>query len=538
MVARKKEGAAKVPLPGSERLPLAGAKPSGKLNPRETIQVTLILKPRSSREKLAAVEKIASQRPHSRAYLTREQLASSFGPTPESIARIEEFARDNALAIVDENAAARSVVLSGTIAQFGRAFGVKLARCRHPTGIYRVRSGPIYLPANLAPVVQAVLGLDDRPQARSHVRLLGKRAAAAAISYTPPQVARLYDFPTGLDGTGQSVAIIELGGGFTTQDLQAYFSSLGISPTPSVLAISVDGATNSPTGDPSGPDAEVMLDIEMIGSIAPKASIYVYFAPNTDAGFVDAVSAAVNDAQHKPSIISISWGEAESAWTSQGISALEQAFQDAALVGVTVAAASGDSGSSDGVTDGLAHVDFPASSPYVLGCGGTEITTSSDKETITGEVVWNDQPSGGATGGGISDLFPLPAWQSNADVPPSANPGGHVGRGVPDVAGDADPNSGYTIQADGSEFAVGGTSAVAPLWTALLTMANQDAATGGREPVGFINPTLYQSVPATSGALIEITSGSNGAYSAGPGWSACTGLGRPDGAKLLGQLEP
>ncbi len=328
---------------------------------------------------------------------------------------------------------------------------------------------------------------------------------------------------------------MELGGGFTTKDLQSYFSGLGI-PVPGVLAVSVDGGSNSPTGDPNGPDAEVMSDIEIVGSIAPKASIYVYFAPNTDAGFADAVSAAVHDSQHKPSVISISWGDAESNWTSQGMQALEQAFQDASLVGVTVLAASGDEGSSDGLTDGLAHVDFPASSPFALGCGGTKLTASSGDQAISSEVVWNDEPGGGATGGGVSDVYPLPSWQGKAGVPPSANPGGHVGRGVPDVCGDADPNTGYLIRADGSNFPVGGTSADAPLWSALVALINQSAAGSSKKPVGYLNPVLYGAVPASSGSFRDITSGNNGVYDAGKGWDPCTGLGSPDGAKLLQAL--
>jgi kumamolisin len=380
-----------------------------------------------------------------------------------------------------------------------------------------------------------VLGLDNRPQAKSHFRILRETAAAGSKSYTPPQVAELYDFPSGLDGSGQSIAIIELGGGFTTSDLQAYFLKLGI-PVPDVLSISVDGTGNSPTGDPNGPDTEVMLDIEVIGSIAPKAQIYVYFAPNTDAGFVDAVSTAVHDSVHRPSILSISWGDAESNWTQQGIQALDQVFQDAAVLGVTVAAASGDGGSSDGVADNLAHVDFPASSQYVLGCGGTEMLVESGATTIKSEVVWNDQPTGGASGGGVSNVFPLPSWQSGVHVPPSANPGGRVGRGVPDVSGDAAPSTGYVVRADGKQMPVGGTSAVAPLWSALLGLINQQESASGGKPVGFLNPMLYSMALGSAGALRDIVSGNNGSYGAGPGWDACTGLGSPDGTKLLAQL--
>lgn len=348
------------------------------------------------------------------------------------------------------------------------------------------------------------------------------------VSYTPPQVASYYDYPSNLDGSGRSAGIIELGGGYSMTDIEKYCSNLGIA-TPSVTAVSVDGATNSPTGDSSGPDGEVLLDIEIIGTIAPKAQIFVYFAPNTDAGFVDAISAAIHDTKGKPGVISISWGSAESEWTSQAIQALNQAMMDASTLGVTVCVASGDNGSTDGVSDGLSHVDFPASSPYALGCGGTKITVKGGK--LTSQVAWDDLPSGGATGGGISDVFPLPTWQENSGVPPSANPGARIGRGVPDVSGDADPQSGYSILVDGKQIDVGGTSAVAPLWTGLLTLVSQSIG----KPVGFVNPILYAKTSIS--AFRDVVSGNNGVYKAGKGWDACTGWGSPDGTKILDVLS-
>ncbi|MGI0088207.1 MAG: S53 family peptidase, partial [Nitrosotalea sp.] len=329
-------------------------------------------------------------------------------------------------------------------------------------------------------------------------------------------------------GSGQCIGIIELGGGYSESDLKSYFAKIGLS-APKVSAVSVDGASNSPAGSPDGPDGEVMLDIEVAGSIAPQASIAVYFAPNTDAGFLDAINAAVHDNVNKPSVLSISWGAAESNWTSQALSAFNQAFQNAAALGITVCAAAGDNGSSDGVGDGLAHVDFPASSPYVLGCGGTRVNSSNNK--IVSETVWNDLPNGGATGGGISDFFDLPSWQSGAKIPPSSNPGGRKGRGVPDVAGDADPVTGYDVLVDGESAVIGGTSAVAPLYAGLIAVMNQSI---GR-PIGYLNPLLYTKVSGS--VFADITSGNNGSYKASTGWDACTGLGRADGAKLLNALK-
>jgi len=345
-----------------------------------------------------------------------------------------------------------------------------------------------------------------------------KKPTAAAPQpepFNPPQVAALYDFPTSVNGAGETIGILELGGGYQTSDIQTYFSGLGLTP-PTVVAVSVDGGTNSP-GDPNGADGEVALDIQVAGSIANGAKIAVYFAPNTDQGFIDAITTAVHDTTNKPSVLSISWGGPESSWAQASVTALDDACQSAAALGVSITVASGDNGSSDGASGN--NVDFPASSPHVLACGGTELIGSGT--TITSEVVWDDGSEGGATGGGFSVLFPLPAWQQSAGISGS-------GRGVPDVAGDAAPESGYNILVDGEKQVVGGTSAVAPLWAALLTLINEVKGS----PVGFVNATLYED----AADFHDITQGNNGAYSAAKGWDACTGLGSPNGGKLAANL--
>ena len=266
----------------------------------------------------------------------------------------------------------------------------------------------------------------------------------------------------------------------------------------------------------------------MAGAIAPAAQIAAYFAPNTDQGFIDAVTTAVHDAKLKPSIVSISWGGPESSWTEQSRNALNSACQDAATMGVTVLAASGDNGASDGSTSGTPTVDFPAASPYVIGCGGTKLTISGT--AIGSELAWNELSANeGATGGGVSEVFALPSYQQSANVPKAPN--GFVGRGVPDVAGDADPETGYNVFVDGQQAVIGGTSAVAPLWAGLLALINQSLGTN----VGYINPLLYSA--KVEPTFHDITSGSNGDYSARPGWDACTGLGSPNGAALMTALR-
>jgi kumamolisin len=356
------------------------------------------------------------------------------------------------------------------------------------------------------------------------------------VSYDARQLASLYDFPADADGAGQCIGIIELGGGYRGEDLLEYFRSLGLA-APQVTAVRVDGATNQP-GNAQGPDGEVMLDIEVAAAVAPRARIAVYFAPNTDKGFLDAVTLAIHDTDNRPSVISISWGGPEKSWSRQAMDSFDAAFQAAAQMGVTICCAAGDAGSGDenpeqlaqigSDPDGRAHADFPGSSPHVLCCGGTRLVASGGK--IASETVWNDDPRSSATGGGVSDVFALPDWQRDAGVPTSANPGRRKGRGVPDVAGDADPATGYRVRVDGEEAVIGGTSAVAPLWAGLIALCNQKLAA----PAGFIQPLLYRD---GGRALRDIVKGDNGAYAAKAGWDACTGWGTPDGARLLALLQ-
>jgi kumamolisin len=506
--------ASKVTLAGSERQPV-GTRAADQPND-ETIDVSVILKP-----------KVRATAPYQGgARLSREQFAARHGADSAVIEKVRQFAKENDLTVGEVSPERRTVHLEGTAANMIRAFEVKLDQYEYRGQRYRARTGVIKLPADLADSVEAVLGLDNRPHARTHFRVRGEGArsasTSAAVSYSPRQVAELYQFPLDADGTGETVGILELGGGYQPADLKNYFASLGISE-PTVVSVSVDQGKNAPT-TPDSADGEVLLDIEVIGAVAPGAKVAVYFAPNTSQGFQDALTTAIHDATNNPSVISTSWGSAESTWTAQAMTAFDSAAQDAAALGVTICAASGDNGSSDGVTDGANHVDFPASSPHILGCGGTGLQSSN--EVITGETVWNDGAQGGASGGGFSDQFPLPAWQSSAGI---TAPTG-MGRGVPDVSGDADPETGYNVLVDGKSLVIGGTSAVAPLWSGLIALLNQKLG----KPVGFLQPVLY-GLPETD--FRDITAGSNGAFSAGPGWDACTGLGSPSGENLLSALS-
>src|SRR5215471_796035 len=521
-------------LSGSEKHPVSQLGVQKPATPTEQLTVSVVVR----RKKPLSPANVSGNQRLSRARFNAEHAAD-----PAAVALVKRFAKEFGLRVKAGTPAPgrRTVKLAGTVAQMQRAFGVSLSHRTIDDQVYRVRDGSIYLPAELQGYVVAVLGLDNRPQATPHFRILGQEDSAApqavragfarphatSTSFPPIQVGQLYQFPQGVTASSQTIGIIELGGGFRRSDISAYFKSLGLK-APTVIAVPVGNGKNNP-GGPNSADGEVMLDIEVAGAVAPGARIVVYFAPNTDQGFVEAIATAIHDTKYKPSVISISWGSAELNWTAQAMVALDAACQSAAALGITITVAAGDNGSSDGVNDGENHVDFPASSPHFLACGGTNLHGSGS--TISAEVAWNDQPQGGgATGGGVSDVFPLPAWQASADVPPPAS--AHGGRGVPDVAGDADPATGYIIRVDGKSVVIGGTSAVAPLWAGLIAVANQQ----NRAAAGFVQPAIYAA--KNRNAFLDITVGHNGSFNAGPGWDACTGLGSPMAPRLINAVSP
>jgi kumamolisin len=521
-----------VPLAGSERGPLPQLEAAGPVDGAARIDVTLVIRRRAA---------LPAELVLGPATMSPDEFAQQHGMDPGDADLVGRVLSAHGIEVTETHTASRRLKVSGTLTALSETFGASLSMVRSPHPVagsglaeHRYRQGGLRIPAELDGIVLAVLGLDDRPQGRPQFRIApaASPAAAANTSYTPPQVAGFYQFPAGTDGTGQTLAILEFGGGFGSSDLDSYFSGLAI-PTPTVTAASVDGAVNQPGQDPNGADGEVLLDIEVAGSVAPGATQIVYFAPNTDQGFVDAVSTAVH-ASPTPTAVSISWGESEDSWTAQARTALDEAIQDGAALGVTVSVAAGDNGSSDGQPGTASHVDFPASSPHALACGGTSLQGNPATGAITSETVWNDGGGQGATGGGVSDVFPVPSWQATAGVPVRAGSTASTGRGVPDVAGNADPATGYQVLVDGSAVVVGGTSAVAPLWSALVCRLAQAAG----KTFGLIQPLIYAGVTAgaTPPGFRDITSGNNGAYAAGPGWDACTGLGAPDGTTLLSRL--
>ena len=478
----------------------------------ETIEVTVRLR----RKKELPAENFTSL------FLSRKAYESEYATSIEDADQVKSFGQSHNMETTVIDLPRRSILLKGKVFDFEKAFNINLKSLKHNEGAYRVLTGEIEIPAELKDVIKGVFGLDNTPIARPMFQVSKQNGkivshAQAPNAFTPDQVGNVYGFPTGVTGAGECIGLIELGGGFRKTDITRYFKSLHITK-PKVTAKAVDGGKNSPSLA-DGADGEVMLDIEVAGAIAPGAHIVVYFSPNTDQGFLDAITTAIHDTKNKPSAISISWGSAEVNWTQQALDNFNEAFKSAAALGVTICVASGDSGSRDGETDGKVHVDFPASSPYVLACGGTKLEVANNK--VTSETVWHESFDS-ASGGGVSTYFPLPDYQANANVPTELDTQ-FIGRGLPDVAGNADPDTGYKVLVDGQELVIGGTSAVAPLMAGLLALINEQ----NKKPSGFIHTQLY-----TNPSLCrDITSGdnkttsANTGYSAGPGWDACTGWG-------------
>jgi kumamolisin len=255
----------RVNLPRSERRTPLNATDTGRTPSQQIIAVSLIVR----RKTPLSLKDLKGR------VLSREEFDQSYAARPEDFDQLRQFARDHALS-VDEAASSlsrRTLVLRGTAEHLEKAFGVELHNYQRDQEKFHGFTGAISLPQGHTEVVEAVLGLDARPLAKPHIRFLSVAQRATSTSYTPLQVAALYNFPIGVNGSGQTIGLIELGGGYRASDVSAYFASLNLTP-PEVVSISVDGGANAPT-NPSGADGEVALDIEVAGAIAPGAKIAV-----------------------------------------------------------------------------------------------------------------------------------------------------------------------------------------------------------------------------------------------------------------------
>jgi kumamolisin len=539
-------------LEKSERHIAPNARCVGPADPNETLSVTVCVRRRPDGPPMPDLNYWIKTPPGQRQFLSNEEFATRYGAAQADLDAVTKFARGHGMKIGQTSVAGRTVVLSGTVAQMSKAFAAELGRYETPTAKYRGREGFIYVPADMAKIVVGVFGLDNRPVGGHD---FGDPPNTGVL--TPHKVAILYNFPDG-DGAGQTIGIFAAGGGYKPDDFKKYIQDFTGNP-PNTLPVPV-GADNR-GGTNEADDREILQDICIAGLIAPSATIAIYFAkPDpmqpgaTGQNWIDTINRMVHPKQGDPipTVISISAhlvsGDdfdtiMSEGMTSANINMLHNFFQDAMIKNIAVLAASGDKGSSRDRPDLKAHVHYPASDPFVTGCGGTTIGNLNPNGSSFDEIVWNDD--GGASGGGVSEYFDLPAYQSGANVPLSKNAGNRKGRGVPDVAGNASVNSGYQMQlttfSTGTKFFnAGGTSAVAPLYAGLLARINNRLV----QNAGFLNPNLY-TYGQGSGVFRDITDGDNqlkdnpGApsYSAGPGWDACTGWGSINGWGLLRVLK-
>jgi kumamolisin len=527
-----------VPVDGSQRTPLAGAKSLGPANSDLTLDVTLKLRRKAKLPELTGRPAKA---------MTRAELTAAYGASPGDIKLVCDTFTKLGLKVVRADPATRTVQLSGSVAALESAFQVKLFDYSSLRGDYRGRVGSVAVPAELTPIVEGVFGLDNRRVVKRRRPPAPSPSHAAGTTvppswYLPSELAKHYNFPPG-DGTGQTIGVLEFGGGYFPDDLKS-FCTLAKVEVPKVTALSTDGAA---TDQRDGAEGEVMLDIEVIAGVCPKAHIVAYFAQWTEQGWITILDAAVHDAANDPTVLSISWGEAEDTdiWTASAMAQVNQTLQEAALLGITVCCAAGDDGSSDAVSDGHAHLDFPGSSPYVLSVGGTTIPS----KTANGpDIGWKEgdglrADQGGSTGGGVSSRFPRPPWQAQISIK-SVNPGAIVGRCAPDLAANADwVASPYLLFVDGSSQPNGGTSAATPLCAALVLLINQ--ARGAGKTVGYLAPVLYAN--GTNGGTVgsdcctDVVAGDNatasvGGYRAGGGYDAVSGWGTPNGRKLAAAI--
>ena len=510
-------------LDDHDRPPRAGEREVGRTDPTLEIMATIVLR--------------------------RERVGETL---KANLSKTSEFAGAQGLRVLEISTAARSLSVAATVADFEKAFHVELMDVEHEGSSYRRFAAPPSLPPEMRDLIVGIFGLRGRPM-RSRPRV--HHANSTEPFWTARDLARAYHFPEEVNGAGQVIALLEFGGGFDTADLDAFFAAQGLT-SPRVTVKSIAGAENQPcvadavqlflqviegkrdqaACDPALLEAaqgtiEVTLDVQIAGALAPGAELVVYMAPSTEDGIFQALSAAIHDENPRVDVITMSWGEPEPAVSLAQSNAITQLLEDAVARGITVCASSGDFGAYDDPQSKQICVNFPASSPLVLACGGTTVQRS--EESIEKETAWNCGPHGmtAATGGGVSSRFARPEWQKTEPMP--AAPNGLAGRGVPDVAGVADPHNGCEILVKGIRCSAFGTSAVAPLWAALIARCNQAAG----QRLGDVHTAFYQLAQSGSSPFRTIDEGDNGYYRAAAGWNACTGLGTPHGAQLLDALR-
>jgi len=531
-----------VVLPGSHR-PAHGDRVHD-ADPQAQVEVTLDLR----------APKLPNANELPQKALTPAEFARRYGSSQEDADKVKEVLERYGLKVQETSLPTNSMRVSGSVAAMNSAFQSKLGIYRSPAqGLYRGRQGDLEIPAELAGIIEGVIGLDERQVARRKAANPRRAAVAPTLSpVTPADLESRYNFPPG-DAAGQTIAIAEFGGGYFASDLTAYCAKQQ-RPVPNVIPVPVNAPAYTlrqiqqlPRADQQDAldDAvEVMMDIQVVAGLCPGATIVVYFASFDQKGWVDLLNQVIAGQPALPVSLSVSWGLAEDDpdWSAGALDAINQRLNAVALLGITVCVSSGDDGSGDQVNDGRAHVDFPGCSPFVLSVGGTMLTDPST------EVVWWEAPGrrtrkgGGSGGGGVSVFYERPTWQ-NVQIQ-SLNAGSIDGRVIPDIAALAgDPL--YDLIFMGADQPNGGTSASAPLWAALIARMNANLPAAKQQR--FLTPLLYGNgptgQPVGAAGCRDITVGNNISrpqpavgYQAGTGFDAVSGWGVPIGTALLGAL--
>jgi kumamolisin len=537
-----------VELPGSKRPRKQDAERVRDLDADARFEVTVMLRG----QRLPPLDT-------SKPAMTRNELESGYGASPEDSAQVQATLGRFGLTVGAVSRVGRSMRVTGTAAQMQDAFQAGLGVYRNDDqGEFRGRENPLQIPTELDSIVTGVFGLDQR---RVALRVSGapvavQAATGQATGLGPSDLEQHYNFPPGR-AEGQKIAIAEFGGAYFPEDLNTFCAQHGLR-APQIATVDAGVTPLTPEAVKQLPRAqqqevlevsgEVMMDIEIVSGLCPAAEIFVYFSSFDEKGWIDLLNQVIGGQPARPSVLSVSWGLAEDSpeWSEAALEEINKLLEAAAHLGITVCAASGDDGSGDQIEDGGFHVNFPASSPFVLSVGGTML--QEDGEGEDDEVVWWQPPGrrnggGGATGGGVSVHFDRPAWQQTVPVI-SLSQNSIQGRVVPDIAALAGP-PGYDLVTDGKREPSGGTSAATPLWASLIArMLALGKPTQGQT---FLAPLLYGD--STGGQAVgeagctDITKGNNASepdpgkgYEAAKGFDAVSGWGVPDGQKLLASL--
>jgi subtilase family serine protease len=552
VVAPLQVGAApvtKVTLTGNQAISATHGVKLGHKKTSDKVSFTLALKMDNAAIDAFVADLYNPASPNYKKFLTPDQFATKFAPSQEAVNQVTDFAKAQGLNVDEVTSDHKFVKVSGSVDQVEKAFDITINDYQNSNGDkYFANASEPMVPDFLQNIISGVHGLSSeakykhasvtKPSSFNQPFVAGKPNTATAHAgsgpsggYTPTELRSAYDIAplnsAGYNGTGQSVALMELDG-YSQTNITQFVNYYGLgSPTPSkILVDGYNGAAGSG-------QIEVELDIEVINAIAPKANVAVYEGPNTGQGLIDVYQKIANDNTSKS--ISVSWGICEAQSTTAEMNSLHTIFSQYASQGQSIFDASGDDGAYDCGTTALA-VDSPANDPYVTGVGGTNLTLSGG--SYSSEKVWSNtstSPKSGG-GGGLSTVYAKPTWQTGTGTTNSYSNGK---RQVPDVSAAADPATGYSVYSAGSWTSVGGTSAAAPLWAGIAAINNQYALANGKAVLGQANPTLYKmfNTTQTYPAFHDITTGTNLYYPATAGYDLATGIGTPDAYNLIRDIN-